>query len=263
MKKILIIEDASRLALALSIRLKGNGYFTWIATDGISAVATAVRIKPDLILLDIALPGGNGFHLIEQFGLLPETREIPIIVTTGSKDPELRKKSINVGAAGLLRKPYEADELLGIVEQVLDKWDRSSLTRMLASDEHDAISIIPASKRVLIVEDDENIASALSIRMRAAGFEPTIAHDAIAGVRCAVNTNPDILILDVSLPGGDGFAVAERIQANIPNPVRIIFITASKRLDLRERAEQLGAVAFFEKPYEPEALISAVHQALC
>jgi DNA-binding response OmpR family regulator len=247
----------------LSIRLKGNGYFTWIATDGIAAVATAVRIKPDLILLDITLPGGNGFNLIEQLGLLPETREIPIIVTTGSKDPDLRNKSINLGAAGLLRKPYEADQLLGVVEQVLEKWDHSSLTRMLASEENEAIPTIPAFKRVLIVEDDENIAAALSIRMRAAGFEVMIAHDAIAGVRAAVNTNPDMLILDVSLPGGDGFAVAERIQANIPNPVRIIFITASKRLDFRERAEELGAVAFFEKPYEPEALMSAVHQALC
>ena len=115
----------------------------------------------------------------------------------------------------------------------------------------------------MIVEDDENIASALSIRMGAAGFETTIANDGMSGMRSAVSVNPDLVILDISLPAGDGFAVAENIQANIPNPVRIIFLTASKRLDFRERAEQLGAVGFFEKPYEPTALVSAVRQALC
>jgi len=116
MKKILIIEDDPRLALALSVRLKANGYATWIAVDCITAVSTAVEIKPDLILLDISLPAGNGFSLIEQFDQLPELSETPIILATASKDPELRRKALGLGASGLLRKPYDADELLGVIE---------------------------------------------------------------------------------------------------------------------------------------------------
>jgi DNA-binding response OmpR family regulator len=256
MKKILVVEDDSKLALALSVRLKANGYATWIAPDGIIAVAIAIRIKPDLVLLDITLPAGNGFALIEQFSRFHETCETPIILTTASRDPELRRKSIDMGAAGLLRKPYEPDELMGVVKQVLERWDQS-----LAPEDCGAN---PAGfKKVLIIEDDEHIASALSIRMGAAGYQTTVAGDAISGLRCAVKSKPDIVILDISLPAGDGFSVAERIQANIPDPVRIIFLTASKRLDFRERAQQLGAVGFFEKPYEPEVLMSAVQQALC
>ena len=263
MKKILIIEDDPRLALALSVRLKANGYATWIATDGIMAVSMAVRMKPDLILLDITLPCGNGFALIEQFEEFEETRETPIILTTASRDPDLRRKSIDLGAAGLLRKPYEPDELLGVVQQVLERWEGADLAPSRMPKSVPAGSAKSSFKKVLIVEDDENIASALSIRMGAAGFETTIANDGMSGMRSAVSMNPDLVILDISLPAGDGFAVAENIQANIPNPVRIIFLTASKRLDFRERAEQLGAVGFFEKPYEPTALISAVRQALC
>jgi DNA-binding response OmpR family regulator len=168
-----------------------------------------------------------------------------------------------MGAAGLLRKPYEPDELMGIVRQVLERWDGAgdgSVRGLVSAD----CGARPAEfKKVLIIEDDEHIASALSIRMCAAGYQTTVASDAMAGLRCAVNSKPDIVILDISLPAGDGFFVAERIQANIPDPVRIIFLTASKRLDFRERAQQLGAVGFFEKPYEPDALMSAVHQALC
>ena len=106
------------------------------------------------------------------------------------------------------------------------------------------------------------MARALSIRMKAAGFETSVANDALAGVRCAVQSKPDLVVLDISLPAGDGFTVAERIQTHIPTPTRIIFLTASKRPDFRQRAEQLGAAAFFEKPYEADALLEAVFQAL-
>ena len=75
-------------------------------------------------------------------------------------------------------------------------------------------------------------------------------------------TKPDAVVLDISMPAGDGFTVAERIQANIPTPTPIIFLTASRRPDFRQRARQLGAVGFFEKPYEPEDLLAAVRNAV-
>ena len=102
MKKILIIEDDEKIALALSVRLKAHGYCAWIAGDGITALNLAMRQRPDLVVLDISLPAGNGFELAERFQTLPETRETPIIFATASKDPDLRKRAVRAGAAGLL-----------------------------------------------------------------------------------------------------------------------------------------------------------------
>ena len=133
MKKILIIEDDHRLALALSVRLKANGYATWIAGDCITAVSTAIDIQPDLILLDVSLPAGNGFTLIEQFDRLPELSQTPIILATASKDPELRRKALDLGASGLLRKPYDPDELLGVVQEVLERWDGTTAVDFVTS----------------------------------------------------------------------------------------------------------------------------------
>jgi len=261
MKRILIIEDDRRLALALSVRLKAHGYATWIAGDCIDAVSTAVHIKPDLILLDITVPAGDGFTLIEKFEHFPETRETPIIFATASKDPDLRKKALGLGASGLLRKPYDPDELLGVVQQVLERWGGPAQKDLLVLEDASTKPDPSIPKRVLIIEDDERVALALAIRMEAAGFDTTVANDAVCGVRHAVNNRPDVVVLDISLPAGDGFAVAERIQAHVPDPIRIIFLTASKRPDFRQRAEQLGAVGFFEKPYEAQALLTAVQQA--
>ena len=115
--------------------------------------------------------------------------------------------------------------------------------------------------KVLIVEDDVNVARALSIRMKSAGYDTTIANDALSGVRSALTDPPDAVVLDISLPAGGGFLVAERINAHLSVPMPIIFLTASKRCDFRQKAYNLGAVAFFEKPYEAEGLLAAVRHA--
>ena len=260
MKKILIVEDDQKIAFALCVRLKAHGYATWIAGDAITATNLAVRYKPDLILMDLSLPAGHGLTLAEQFHQLPETRTTPVILATASKDPELRNKAIELGAVGLLRKPYEAEALLTVVKHALRDGDGISARTFAAPPNHALQK--HKHKRILIVEDDQKVARALAVRMNAAGFETTVANDALSGVRSAVTDQPDAVVLDISLPAGDGFAVAERIQANIPAPTPIIFLTASKRADFRQRAHDLGAVGFFEKPYEAEALLAALRHAM-
>jgi two-component system response regulator ArlR len=117
-------------------------------------------------------------------------------------------------------------------------------------------------KKILIVEDDENIAKALSIRLKNAGYEVTVAPDALAAVETAVKKAPDLVLLDISLPAGSGFSVAERIQSLIPTATPLIFLTASKKPGLREKAKELGAAAFFQKPYEWDDLLGAIQLAL-
>lgn len=117
-------------------------------------------------------------------------------------------------------------------------------------------------KKILVVEDDRKIALALATRLKAAGYEASMAYDALGGVSAAIKQKPDLVLLDMSMPGGDGLAVAKRIQTLVPGLTPIIFITASKQLGLREQAKELGAAGFFEKPYDAEQLLEAIRQAL-
>ncbi len=101
------------------------------------------------------------------------------------------------------------------------------------------------------------------MRLKAIGYTVHIARDAISAVAHARKTNPDVILLDISLPGGDGFLVAERLSKMISSAATpIIFITASKRVDLRERAMKLGAVGFLEKPFDATTLADAIESAL-
>jgi DNA-binding response OmpR family regulator len=117
--------------------------------------------------------------------------------------------------------------------------------------------------KILVVEDDKRIALALAIRLRAAGYDVIIAPDAVLAMSMALKHRPDLLVLDLSIPGGNGFQVAEWLQdleAMIGVPY--IFITASKVPGLRERARRLGAVGFFEKPYDAGELLATIRETL-
>jgi DNA-binding response OmpR family regulator len=116
-------------------------------------------------------------------------------------------------------------------------------------------------KRILIIEDDQKIAMALALRLKQAGYEATAAFDALTGLYTATKVQPDLVLLDITMPGGDGFSVAEKFRQRSPK-VPIMFLTASKRPGLVDRAQALGAVGFFEKPYDPRALLCSISRAL-
>jgi CheY-like chemotaxis protein len=118
-------------------------------------------------------------------------------------------------------------------------------------------------KKILIVEDDKRIIAALNIRLRAKGYDVCAAYDAPLAMTQAIAHRPDLALLDISMPGGDGFVVAERLRSNVDTAsIPIIFITALKQPDLRERAQAVGAVALFEKPFESDDLVAAIEHAL-
>lgn len=118
-------------------------------------------------------------------------------------------------------------------------------------------------KKVLIIEDDKSISLALGIRLKAMGYEVESAADAVTAISQARKVKPDVILLDIGLPGGDGFTVAERLQAlNATAVTPMIFITASKQSGLRERAMEMGAVRFLEKPFDATELADAIETAL-
>ena len=115
-------------------------------------------------------------------------------------------------------------------------------------------------KKILIVEDDQNIAKALSIRLKSAGYQVTVAPDAMTAVATARKIQPDLALLDISLPAGSGFTVAEKVRELVVIAIPIIFLTGSKQPGLRQQAQNLGA-AFFEKPYDADELLAAIRYA--
>lgn len=118
-------------------------------------------------------------------------------------------------------------------------------------------------KKILMVEDDKRIIAALNVRLRARGYDVCAAYDATLAMTQAVAHQPDLALLDISLPGGDGFVVAERLRSTVATAnIPIIFISALTQPGLREKAKAMGAIAFFEKPFESDDLLAVIDAAL-
>jgi DNA-binding response OmpR family regulator len=256
-EKILIVEDDPSTAGALELRMRAAGYFPLVANDAVQAGRLAARDEPDLIVLDISLPGGSGLVVAERLKKRTENAGMPIIFLTGQKDPLILRQALDLCPAALIEKPYEIDELLGAVKSAL-----ASSRRQKASSNGERQGGAKAAKRILVVEDDEHIAMALALRFKAAGYDTVVAFDAILGLSSAVSSAPDVMVLDISMPGGSGLELAQKVRTIVPEPPPTIFLTASRQPQLREKALELGAVAFFEKPYEAEDLMAAVRASL-
>lgn len=118
-------------------------------------------------------------------------------------------------------------------------------------------------KKLLLVEDDPKIAYALKLRLTHMGFEVETAGDAVYAMDQALRQAPDVVLLDINLPGGNGFVVAERLkQASKTAGVPIVFITASKESEYKARAREVGASAFLEKPFSASQLSLVLERCL-
>jgi DNA-binding response OmpR family regulator len=118
-KKILIIDDDEHLLLGLTARLKTNGYAVVSAGDAVAAISTARKEAPDLIILDLGLPAGDGFLVLDRMRALPDLVAIPIIVLSARDPANNKKRALDAGAAAYFQKPPENHEFLMAIRRAL------------------------------------------------------------------------------------------------------------------------------------------------
>ena len=118
-KKILIVEDDPDVRRGMNVRLKANHYDTFFAGDAISSIAEARKHQPDLIILDIGLPAGDGFVVMERLKTIPSLAEIPVIVVSALGIPSNQERALQAGAKAYLQKPMDNAEFLTVIRQAL------------------------------------------------------------------------------------------------------------------------------------------------
>lgn len=118
-KKILIADDEPEIARMLGMRLKANGYEVVVALDGIQAVTLAHREKPDLIILDIKMPAQDGYTVFENLKTSRDTAMIPVMFISALPPDEVEKRVRESGAADFIPKPYDPEEVLAKVKNVI------------------------------------------------------------------------------------------------------------------------------------------------
>jgi DNA-binding response OmpR family regulator len=116
---------------------------------------------------------------------------------------------------------------------------------------------------ILVADDDMDLVTALSIRLRAAGYRVIGAYDGEQAFSLAQENKPDLVILDVRMPAGGGFSSIDRIKHSMnTRAIPVIFLTAFDDEEMREEARRLGAAGFFRKPFDDAEFMQAIKNVL-
>lgn len=119
MAKILIVEDDQDTRQLLKVRLESQSYETAFAADAVTAIAVARTERPDLILLDMGLPGGDGVVVMERLKTFPALAHIPVVVVSAREPTTTSKRATEAGAQAYVQKPIDNEELLAAVRAAL------------------------------------------------------------------------------------------------------------------------------------------------
>lgn len=116
---VLVVDDDSRTIKILSTLLSSEGCDVVVACDGTSALGRLEERRPDIILLDVMMPGLDGFEVCRLLRSARPTRDVPIILLTALSDPSYQRRGLKLGAAAYVTKPFDHDELLQTIQQHL------------------------------------------------------------------------------------------------------------------------------------------------
>lgn len=242
--KILVVEDDRDLALLLRKELEADGYHVVLAGSGEDALWLAREEQPQLIALDIMLPDMDGFVVLERLKEHPVTQPIPVVITSVVAEPQ---KGYALGAVDYIVKPFSREKLLSSV--------------------HRALSPLPTveSRHILVVDDDLDILSLMEEALSFHGYEITTARNGREALERVAESIPDLLLLDIKMPGVDGYEVIRRLKAaDATRAIPIVVITASPVDRERDKVQVLGMGAdqYLTKPLSIENLIHEIKKAI-
>ena len=243
--RVLVVDDDSPIRVMLSDLLQDAGFGVLQAGDGNEALEHLRVSRPDLIVLDLMLPGMSGWEFLDYAREQLDQAEIPVVVLSAINEEDDYPNMLALGVAAWLSKPVQVDRFLGAIEHLADNAQRGGSA---------GGSTEKRKKRVLIVEDEHLIRDLLDEHLSSDGYETDLA-GTITEARSRLATNPpSLIVLDLMLPGRSGWDFLRERQAdNVLAQIPVVVISAAPQDRILE-AKELGANAFLSKPFDLDAL---------
>jgi signal transduction histidine kinase/DNA-binding response OmpR family regulator len=215
--EVLVIDDDVHSRDLLQRTLEGVGYRVVVAGDGASGVALARELRPQVITLDILMPGMDGWAVLSELKSDPVTSEIPVVMLSIAPDRDL---AYVMGAVESLPKPIDRR----VLRDVLRRY------------------ITDGRNRVLVVDDDENSRRLLVRHVESEGWEAVEAQNGAVALDRVRESTPDLVLLDLMMPVMDGFEFVEQLRAVDDHRELPIVVVTAKTLTADDQARLRGSV---------------------
>lgn len=246
--KILIADDEEELVRALRIRLQAEGYEVVTAHNGIEAIEAAHRYKPDLILLDIMMPAGDGYSVCEKLKSRPETQNIPIVFLTAKTQDRNERKGYILGAEYYIKKPFDTNQLLEIINKVLSQPEEVRKE----VEEKKILSL-------LLLIDNEAILELLLPKLKEENFVYSLAKGEEEMFHLLMEAKHQLLLLDFYLRGADIFSLLSKLSESEYRCLPLILLaSAGDSSRLKDLKTKLNIIAILENPYDISAILDTI-----
>jgi PAS domain S-box-containing protein len=254
LRQSLMVNDSEIDVEQITRYLQHLGIVNAVHSLGVGAVEAAVGAKPGVILLDLQLPDASGLDVLEKLKSDPRTEKIPVVICSVE---ESRSKATMRGAAGYLVKPFTLNEL------------RIELARVIAEQKrHESVLTIAPPRLttyVMIVDDNEVTLETLADFLTTQQFHVTVARSGVEALKVVPEIHPDIILMDIQMPGMDGLEATRQVRAHIDPlvaQVPIVALTALAMPGDREICLAAGANEYLSKPVPLQKLATTIRQLL-
>jgi PAS domain S-box-containing protein len=240
----LVVENDFKAADLIRVQLEAEGFTVLHAATAEAALTLAMQQPLSLITLDILLPNMDGWELLGRLKQVPELAHIPVVIISIVAD---RNKGFALGAAAVMQKPISRQELYQALV---------------------ALGLFPLSQgqslKVLIVDDDPTAVELAAVRMHGLASTVLRAYGGLEAIESARRELPDLMVLDLMMPGVSGFDVVSALGENADTARIPILVVTAKHIDAAERARLTGSVrAIIEKgEFDDDQFAAEVRRAM-
>ncbi len=242
-KHIVLVEDETMLSNLIEAKLVENGYAVKVARDGKEGLTLIHAEKPDLVLLDLLLPGLNGFKILETLSeekLLPE---LAVVVISNSGQQVEVERALKLGVRDYLIKiNFTPHEVLEKVEQVLAGGSPQKISKK------SSLEVRSPSSHILIIEDDLILVELLESKFRQHGYRISRAFNVAEARLILKGGDVDLILLDIILPDMDGFMFLSELKRDASfKGIPVMVISNLGQKEEIEKGLKAGAVDYIIK----------------
>ena len=257
-KKILVIEDNELNLKLIDSLLKLGHYETVGAADAETGIQLAREHDPDLVLMDIQLPGMDGLHASRIIKADPELKDIPVVALTAHAMLGDEDKAKEAGCDGYLSKPIDTRTFLQTIGQYVNGHNGN-----VHQERTNREKIKRRKHKVLVVDDEPLNVKLLTAALSSEEFEVVPAYNGLEALQKVVADSPDLILLDIMMPRMNGLEVTKRLKED-PSfaHIAIVLVTALDDAESKIKGLEAGADEFLSKPIDSVELQARVRSLL-
>lgn len=241
-QKILLLEDEKVLGEILLNKLLSSGFDASWEMDGEEGLKKMRTMKPDLVLLDVVMPKKDGYEVLEEMHADKELGLIPVVVISNSGQPVEISRILELGAKDyIIKAQFSPDEVLEKIQKYINK-------EAVSVDAGALKAHMKKEGKIWIVEDDQFLSSLSASRLTKEGYSVKSATDGAQALKMLDAEIPDLVLLDIMMPGMNGFEVLKAMRADprTKKTLIVMFSNLGQEHEIEE-ARKFGADDFLVK----------------